>query len=101
MSNIRYSPDADVLSIRLSNEPTDHGEDCGQIIVHLSAQDKPVGLEVLEASEFVRDLLKAMVDRGPEFSKVEFSVELHLYDVVKKLMDDIKGHANIAKQQAN
>jgi len=100
MSNIRYSPDADVLDIRLSNEPVDHGEDFGQVIVHLSPENKPVAIEILEASEFVRDLLKATIERGLEFPKAEGSVGLHTDDVIKRFIDDMKQRTKHAKQHA-
>ncbi|MBI2887401.1 MAG: DUF2283 domain-containing protein [Chloroflexi bacterium] len=101
MRRIKYSPDADVLFLELSDERIDHGEHAEQFIIHLAEDDTVVGLEILDASDFVRDLLRAMVERAPESSKLEVTGEVHIHDIVTKLMDDIKWRASYAKKRVS
>lgn len=51
---IRYSPDADILLIRLMNEKLVDSVDITEgVIVHLSKENRPVEIEILDASKFV------------------------------------------------
>lgn len=50
---MRYDPEVDVLLIEVSKRPIDHAEELGPVIVHFAKDDKPVALEILDASEFV------------------------------------------------
>ena len=61
MRKIRYSKDVDVLLIELSEKPIDYAEEEGQIIVHFSKDDEPVLLEILNAKEFLMNLLSSVV----------------------------------------
>jgi len=54
----RYSREDDVLLLYLSEGRIDHAEESGGVIVHFSPEDRPVLLEVLDASDFVSRLTK-------------------------------------------
>lgn len=61
MRKLRYSKDANVLVIELSEKPIEYAEDYGQLIVHFSAKGEPVLLEVLDAKAFVLDSLSSVL----------------------------------------
>ena len=65
MRKIRYSQDEDVLLIELSENPVDHAEEAGQLIVHLSSAGEPVLLEILDAKEFLLGSLSTVM-RGAD-----------------------------------
>jgi len=48
-----YDPQVDVLLVELSKRSIDHAEEMGPVIVHFAKDDKPVALEILDASQFV------------------------------------------------
>jgi len=50
---MRYDPEVDVLLVEVSKRPIDHAEEMGPVIVHFTEDDKPVALEILDASQFV------------------------------------------------
>lgn len=50
---IGYDRDKDILLIEVSRAPIDHAEELGPLIVHFSKQDRPVLLEVQDASDFL------------------------------------------------
>jgi uncharacterized protein YuzE len=55
-TKISYDPDADVLSMETSGRSTiDHAEEMGDLIVHFSKRNKPVLVEILEASRLFKD----------------------------------------------
>ena len=52
---IRYSPDADVLTIHLrEGKPSDSRDIAEGVIVHLSAKGQPLEIEILDASKVVQ-----------------------------------------------
>ena len=52
---IKYSPDADVLTIRLrEGRPSDSRDIAEGVIVHLSAKGQPLEIEILDASKVVQ-----------------------------------------------
>lgn len=51
--HMNYDPQVDVLLVEVSKQPIDHAEEMGPVIVHFSKRDKPVALEILDASQFV------------------------------------------------
>lgn len=52
---IAYSPDADVLTIRLrEGKPADSRDIAEGIIVHLSAKGQPLEIEILDASNVIQ-----------------------------------------------
>ena len=49
---ISYDSDADVLSVRgVQNARIDHARELGNFVVHFTKDDRPVLIEVLEASK--------------------------------------------------
>ena len=56
---VRYNRKEDVLSLEVSRAAIDHADESGPIVVHFSADDKLVLLEILEASDFLAHLTKA------------------------------------------
>ena len=52
---IKYSPDADVLIIRLREEkPVDSRDMAEGVILHLSAKGQPIEIEVLDAARVIQ-----------------------------------------------
>jgi len=57
---IVYDREEDILILEFKNaEHIDHAEHVESIILHLNDADEPVLLEVLHASEFLTQVLKA------------------------------------------
>ena len=61
MSKIRYSKDVDALLVELSDEPLDHAEESGPVVVHFSRAGRPVLLEIFNARDFVMGSLSSVV----------------------------------------
>ncbi len=55
---LSYDREKDILTIETSEEPIDHAEEIGPIILHLTKDNKPVLLEILDASEFLSEVSK-------------------------------------------
>lgn len=55
---VQYNREDDVLMIHLSEDKIDHAEQTDGVIVHFSPEDRPVLLEVLDASDFLARLTK-------------------------------------------
>ncbi|MEP9412416.1 MAG: DUF2283 domain-containing protein [Candidatus Brocadia sp.] len=60
MRKIKYSKDVDILMVELSDKPIDYAEE-GQVIVHFSHDGEPVLIEVLDAKEFVLNMLSSVM----------------------------------------
>jgi uncharacterized protein YuzE len=58
---VSYDRDADVLMIELSDEDIDHAEEVGPLIIHFSKDNKPVLIEILDASEFLAEITKISI----------------------------------------
>jgi uncharacterized protein YuzE len=59
---IKYSRDVDILTLELDETLTiDHAEHVGQTIVHLSPDNQPVLIEIMDAREFVTTLVDAVM----------------------------------------
>jgi len=66
---ISYSPDADVLMIRLrEGKPSDSKDIAEGIIVHLSARGRPLEIEILDASKVVQKKKAVEISLGSVFS---------------------------------
>lgn len=52
--NLKYEPEADVLSWEISDAPIDYATEMGDVVVHFTKENKPVLIEVLRAREFVK-----------------------------------------------
>jgi len=55
---VRYSKEEDILLVEVSDESIDYAEEVGSIIVHFTKEEKPVLLEILDASEFLSEATK-------------------------------------------
>ncbi len=63
---ISYDREEDILTIELdASAVIDHAEHTGSVILHLSPDERPVLLEILEASEFLSGLVKATMRAEP------------------------------------
>ena len=57
---ISYDSDADVLAVRgISNARIDHARELGNFVVHFTKDDRPVLIEVLEASKMFAENSKS------------------------------------------
>lgn len=57
----KYDKETDTMVIALSKEKPDFTEQKGDIITHYTKQNKPVELEILNASKITIEMLKAML----------------------------------------
>ncbi|MFZ5822067.1 MAG: DUF2283 domain-containing protein [Chloroflexota bacterium] len=63
---INYNREEDILTIELdASAPIDHAEHNGSFIIHLSPEDQPVLLEILNASELLAGMVKASIRAEP------------------------------------
>jgi uncharacterized protein YuzE len=59
---INYDREEDILTVELDESAQiDHAEQTGSVILHLDPDDRPILLEILQASEFLASLIKASV----------------------------------------
>jgi len=57
---IHYDREEDILTLEISDEgKIDHAEQVDSVIVHFTASGEPVLLEILDASEFLSNVIKA------------------------------------------
>lgn len=56
---INYDREEDILTIETAPGKIDHAEEMGQIIVHFTEDDKPILLEILDASDFLSLVTKS------------------------------------------
>ena len=60
-TKISYDSDADVLSMESAGRiAIDHAEEMGNLVVHFSKTNKPVLVEILEASSLFKDQPKSL-----------------------------------------
>lgn len=59
----KYDKETDILVIELSRERPDFAEQKENIITHYNKQNKPVEIEILDASKTALDMLKAMLPK--------------------------------------
>ena len=63
---MRYDREDDVLMIWLTRDAqVDHAEQTGNTIVHLTEAGQPVLLEILQAQEFVMEILRTAMRPAP------------------------------------
>jgi len=55
---ISYDREVDILTIETSHGDIDHAEEAGPLIIHLTEDNKPVLIEILDASDFLASLTK-------------------------------------------
>ena len=58
-----YDQETDILTIRLIEEKPDFGEQRENIITHYDKENKPVEIEILDASKTVLKILETIVKR--------------------------------------
>lgn len=63
-----YEPEDDVLNIWLSKKPIDYAEDENGVIVHYTKDNKPVYIEIIDATKF---LIKS---KNPSSTKASASI---------------------------
>ena len=64
---IRYDQEEDVLMVWFAdNKKVDHAEQTGNSILHMTQDEEPVLLEILNAQDFVIDLVKAVMTASPQ-----------------------------------
>ena len=68
----KYDSESDVLSVFLSARPYLYASEMGDVIVHFDKKDKPVYMEFLNASRFV----KKAGSTFPKSLKIEIAQEL-------------------------
>ena len=60
-TKISYDSDADVLSLESAGHTViDHAEEMGNLVVHFSKQNKPVLVEILDASALFKKQPKSL-----------------------------------------
>jgi len=63
---VSYDRDEDILLMELDDTtPIDHAEHNGSLIVHLSRDDRPVLIEILQATAFLAGSLTASLRAEP------------------------------------
>ena len=55
---VSYDRESDALMMEMSDEPIIHAEEAGPVIVHFGKDNRPILLEVLDASEVLTGLLR-------------------------------------------
>ncbi|OGG13807.1 hypothetical protein A2875_00920 [Candidatus Gottesmanbacteria bacterium RIFCSPHIGHO2_01_FULL_46_14] len=57
---IRYEPEDDVMMIEFNKKPIDYAEQSGDLIMHFSPKGEAVLLEILNASDFLKETSRAL-----------------------------------------
>ncbi|MEM2873629.1 MAG: DUF2283 domain-containing protein [Nitrososphaerales archaeon] len=58
---VKYDREEDILVYEISDEKIDYAEEMGPVIVHFTKDSKPVMLEILDASEFLTQVMKVAI----------------------------------------
>lgn len=56
----RYYPEDDLLVLRFSEKIYDYAEKIGSFIIHYTKDKEPIMLEILKASQFIRETTEAL-----------------------------------------
>ena len=73
---MNYDKDEDIMLFEVSSEPIDFAEEMGPIIVHFNKENKPVLLEILDASEFFSEAVKsAMLSKKIKLMKPQIDAD--------------------------
>jgi len=70
---INYNRKQDILLLESSSEPIDYAEEMGPLIVHFSKEGKIVLLEILDASDFLSEVIKSTIS-APESTSIELAI---------------------------
>ncbi|MFW6194525.1 MAG: DUF2283 domain-containing protein [Halobacteriota archaeon] len=57
---IKYDKEVDIMTIELSEEDIDYAKEAENMIIHFSKENRPVLVEIMDASEFVSELSGVM-----------------------------------------
>ncbi|MEW6273667.1 MAG: DUF2283 domain-containing protein [Bacillota bacterium] len=63
---VKYDKQVDILLIELSDKKIDYAEEAGSMIIHFTEEGEPVLVEILEASEFLAEVIKASLKGSME-----------------------------------
>lgn len=55
---ISYNREEDIAMIELNPKKIDHAQEADNVIIHFSKDDEPVLLEILDASDFLANLMR-------------------------------------------
>jgi len=69
---VSYNREDDIAMIELNYKKIDHAQEANKVIVHFSKEDEPVLLEILDASKFLSELVRASMrtkSEKPHFIK--------------------------------
>lgn len=61
---ISYEKEADILRVELVRSPIDYAQEMGPFVIHFSKRGVPVYVEVLNASQFLKESERAFVREG-------------------------------------
>ncbi len=61
---ISYEKEADILRVELARSPIDYAQEMGPFIIHFSKRGIPVYVEVLNASQFLKESERAFIREG-------------------------------------
>ena len=56
----KYYPEDDIMVLELSERAYDYAEKVGSFIIHYTKNKKPVMIEILNASQFIKDTTGAL-----------------------------------------
>lgn len=59
-NKVIYEKEDDILNIWLSKSPIDYAEEAGGIVTHFTKDNKPVYIEILDASRFLKEITKSL-----------------------------------------
>lgn len=62
---IKYDRQEDILMVETAPGKIDHAEEMGPFIVHFTREDKPVLIEILDASDFLSLATKSSMKDQP------------------------------------
>ncbi len=54
LPQLKYEPEADVLSWEVSDAPIEYASEIGDMIVHFTTENRPVFIEVLRSKDFIK-----------------------------------------------
>ncbi len=63
---VKYDKQVDILLIELSDKKIDYATEAGSMIIHFTGEGEPVLVEILEASEFLAEVIKASLKGSME-----------------------------------
>ncbi len=62
---INYDREEDILTVETGPGNIDHAEEMGSLVVHFTKEDRPILIEILDASEFLSLATKSSITAQP------------------------------------